>query len=560
LALQPQGGIARSIAMDAALDARRRKLLREWAREVVSSRAQQDSNTMNASVVQGIFRVTEALYSESSDVCSELPTFVQAHRILAASSYESLAERVYSWFNKCSDSAKQKSLVSLNRLEMFRTAARRTENDKSAWKELVAQVLQSLDAYSDDSEIRKFSLESINDAIERKQFEDAEKILLVVLLSQDVRSELFQLEREGLVLALMRLLVQPSVSSQLEAAAWSLAGSLGSASAPESDLRFKFESILANFLMRQAIIKREQGKFAEAGDILLSGADKFAPDSVRARDLRIEGMLHACLSGLDDQCLSSGQRAGGLPGLFAQDLFSARHFVGDALYRRGQFLGAAESWLSSAGPALESGRPELISSAKQDVIKAGEIFAELKMWSEVLSARSVLTKISSLSGDAEHTHEHLLSWTLRAFSSGDYDLASALSVDLSEWAKASLGSRQLRSLARSPIVVASELVEQSVNFFAFPPDSEKNIKLASLLEESLQMAQKGNGILLQGRPQVNRMLIGLLGRSVVRWKNLLMNESERSSRSRDIATLEASSGKLARNFETVVKLCRLSAI
>jgi hypothetical protein len=560
LAIQPQGGIARAIASETALDARRRKLLREWARAVVSARAQQEPNTLSSSAVQGIFRVSEALYSESSEVCSELPTFVQSHRILAASNFEALAERVYSWFSKCSDAEKQKSSVTLNRLEMFRSAARRAENDKSAWASLVAMVIESLESHSDDSEIRKFALESIHDAIERKQFVDAENILLAVLMSQDSRSELFQMEREGIVFALMRLVVQPVVSPQLETAAWSLVGSLSSSSAPESELRFKFESIMSFFVRRQSLAKREQGKFTEAVEHLLSGAERFASDSVRARDLRMEGTLEACLAGLDAVCLSSGRIVNGARGIAAHDIFSLRHALGNSLYRQGRFLGAAESWLSAAAPALESGRPELIGIAKQDVIKAGDIYSELKMWPEVLSARSVLTKISSLSGDAANTHEQLLSWTLRAFSSGDFDVASALSVDLQEWLSAALAAQKNRSQARNPWMIASELVEQSVRFFAVPEDSGKHSKLALLLEESLLRAQKNNGSVLQAKPMLNRMLISLLSQSVVRWHNLVMSESDRVSRARDLAALEVSAITLSKNFDALVKMCRLSRV
>lgn len=558
LSLQPQASIAKEISMDSALDGRRRKLLREWARAALSSKATQNPASMSSSTIQSIYKVTEALYSESSEVCSELPAFVLSHRILAASAFEPLAERVYSWFKNCSDSDKQKTAVTLSRLEMFRSALRRSSFDGSTWSALVALVHNSLELHGDDSEIRKFALESVNDAIERQRFNDAEKIAVSLLLSQDSSSEIFQFERESLLASLMRILVQPKVSAQIETAAWLVMNRLSASSAPDSGLRFKFESVMAYHLVRKSLALRNSGRIFEAVQVLIEGADRFSPDSATGRDLRVDAALQSCLAGLDVLCVATGARISSSSGYSAHDMFSVRHALGEAYNRTGRFLSAAESWLGAAGPALESGKSDLIRSAKSGVMRAGDIFAELKMWPEVISARTILTKVASLSGDAAATHPHLLDWATRAFATGNFSVASLLALDLNEWVKASVGPGKGKSRTRNPWVIAGDLVEQSLPFWAAFGESGKYSRLFAVLEESLVVLQKGQGVFVPGHPQTNRLLVGLLDSTSRRWKMLLSSESDRASRSSDVASFDSSLSTVSRNFDTMVKLCRLT--
>jgi hypothetical protein len=454
IALHPHGALARVLSLDAAADARRKSLSGDWARAVISFRAQQDIAGISPSAVGQLYRVAEGLYEDNVDVCSVLQPLLSAHRTLSAATHETYSERVFGWIKNCAMSSSQRRDFFLGRIEMYRALSKLSQRDTLAWRKYFELAMNATGSLTDDTEIRRMAIELLNDAVERKQFQDAEKIFLHQTLSVDIKSESSHWELDALVAAAERLFALPEVSLQLQEAGWVLQRSLAQASAPFNPRRQKVEAAIAFSESRTAIEYRRSGNIQKAVARLAESADRFAADSAYGRDLLFRAVQESCMASLDRQCLGLSEKFLALPSSTAHEFFLVSHWRAELFARTGRFLGAGQLWLSSFQSALDSQRLELIKLAKDNVVRAGDIFAELKFWNEALQARAALTKISAQTGEVGGTHESLLRWTLQAAFVDALDVAFEMSRDLNQWLPLGKysGNRSLKAPGAAEIV------------------------------------------------------------------------------------------------------------
>jgi len=398
------------------------------------------------------------------------------------------------------------------------------------------------------------AIELLNDAVERKQFQDAEKIFLHQTLSVDIKSESSHWELDALVAAAERLFALPEVSLQLQEAGWVLQRSLAQASAPFNPRRQKVEAAIAFSESRTAIEYRRSGNIQKAVARLAESADRFAADSAYGRDLLFRAVQESCMASLDRQCLGLSEKFLALPSSTAHEFFLVSHWRAELFARTGRFLGAGQLWLSSFQSALDSQRLELIKLAKDNVVRAGDIFAELKFWNEALQARAALTKISAQTGEVGGTHESLLRWTLQAAFVDALDVAFEMSRDLNQWLPLGKysGNRSLKAPGAAEIV--GRLTESSLTSMAGgkPPSGYRN-----QLVGALKLLELNRGKLFVSDRKLEILAHRFLAVASRHWQNGLLEEGELFSRVAEVAGLETAVSRLAETLSELAGNCRV---
>lgn len=556
LALHPHTELARSLSFDPAGDLRRRTMASQWARLVITQRAQQEVMSLNKSAVTDLYRVAEALYEDNTDVCSEVRSFVTAHRVLAAAVFESFAEKVHQWFMNCSNLGTLKREVALSRLEMFRALAKGNGKNKSSWSSYLQLALQSLEEFKADGEIRRVTLEALGDAIELGRLDDAERLMLLHVLTVDQKSESAQWEFDGLVSASVRLLTSETVSPSLEAAGWSLHRMLSKLSSAFDEKRQRLDAALAFHVSRLALESRQHGKLQQAIFDLSENAGKFAIDSVYGRDLLFQAVRLSCLSAVEQECLLLSERMLTVPSAPPHDLFLVSKWRAESFYRRGNFNTAARLWLDSAQYAIDSGRAELISLAKSDVIRAGDVFSELKFWNESLEARAVLTKVSAVSGISVGTHAALLRWSLWAHQNQANDFAAALATDLQAWMNAE--SIVPRGSRKQPNVmeIVTQLTEVSTRTIS---NAGSPMNYQNHLLDALEIGRKNEGVFFRADGKLNALTVTLLSNALNRWHQSQLQASDAVSRRLEVSQIDDTLRFLTRSFDDLVRACQLAS-
>jgi len=553
-ALHPHGPLARELSLDPSSDGRRRRISSDWARAVIAYRRQQDPTTLGVHRLNNLYRVAEALYEDKVEACSDSGSFIDAHHVFASARQDALAEGVYGWFKACKNVNSRHSEVELVRLEMFRSAALRAVKDEDSWNTLIENMLLVLSKFGADPEIRRLALDTLNDGLERSKFADSERIFLLYLLTAEQTGENSQFERDVIVSAAVRLMTLRTVSPQLEAAAWSLLRTV-SRKAMVSDLnRKKLENILGFYALRLSLEHRNSGRILDAFLVLIDSAEKFSLDSETGQDLLFRAAEVSCAFALERECLTTSERiitSGASP---AHDLAQIHHLRGHSLQRNGMFLSAAESWLMGARHAIQSARIELVSAAKKDVIRAGEIFAEMKLWDETLEARAALTSLATVDGKSSEVHRVLLKWTLQAADAGAFDKSAALGFELQKWLVDVVGGRaalRKRSDAFPLVVLLSEIVPQAVSMWQ--PASAYETTLL----EVLKLANAQKGILIRNDYKLNLLARGLVSTAMLRWQSESLRNAEVVSLQPEFSKLESSLPMLKKSFDNLVLGCNM---
>ncbi len=552
--LHPHGPLARALSLDPSTDGRRRRVSSDWARAVIAYRRQQDPTTLGVHRLNNLYRVAESLFEDKVEACSDSGSFIDAHHVFASARQDAIAERVYGWFKDCKNVKSRRSEVELVRLEMFRSAALRAVKDDESWKTLIENVLVVLTEFNAEPEIRRLALDTLNDGLERSKYADSERIFLLYLLTAEHSGENAQFERDVIVSAAVRLMSLRTVSPQLEAAAWSLLRTV-SRKATVSDLnRKKLENALGFYASRLSLEQRNFGKFSDAFSVLLSSAEKFPIDSETGQDLLFRATELACVFALERECLGTSERiiaAGVFP---AHDLAQIHHLRGHSLQRNGMFLSAAESWLSGVRHAMQSSRAELISMAKKDVIRAGEIFAEMKLWDETLEARAALTSLASVDGKSAVVHRVLLKWTLQAADARAFDKSAALAADLQKWLAEGVGGRaalQKRSDALPLVVLLSEIVPQALS------SGQPASAYETTLLEVLNRANAQKGLLIRDDYKLNLLARKLVSTAMLRWHAESLRSAEIASLQPEFSQLASSLPTLKKSFDNLVLGCKM---
>lgn len=553
--LHPRGTLARTIASIPAEDLRRRSFASDWARSVISYRLQQDAGTLGVSRLNNLFVVAESLYEDRAEACTDSEAFISAHRIFASARQDVLAEKVFDWFKDCTNVNTRRAEIELLRLEMFRAAALRAVRDESSWRILVNHAEDVLGRFRSDVAIRRIALDILNDGLELTRYKDAERIFLLLLVTANFSGEEAQFTWDGLISAAIRLIVLPQVSPQLDAAVWSMLDTVSAKLTPVDSNRRRLEFSLAFYASRVSLELRHQGRLGESVESLSDHAARFSNESEAGANLRFRAAELSCRLALESECLLlTGQfiQSGIYP---SHDLAVIHHLRGSALIRAGRYLSAAETFLSGAGHAADSGRLDLILLLKNGVIRAGEIFADLRLWQETLDARTALLKLADVSGNRTAVHGALLRWSLQAAQSQAYDKSAALASGLQNFIdlRGPSGRRGLRAGDGLPLVHRFVSLVPSV-FSSGLPAAE----FQELLFEALRQTADLKGVLIRNDVRMNQLALNLISVASQKWHSELKRNAELISVQKGFSGVESALPVVRRSFDALTQGCRLS--
>lgn len=553
VALHPRGSIARALSAEPAEDLRRRTVATEWARSVVSYRLQQDPPTLGIARLNNLFVVAESLFEDRVEGCTHADTFISAHRVFATAGYDSTAEKVYGWFKDCPTVSARLAEVELVRIEMFRATALRAVRDEASWQNLVDRLIPALSQFRNDAGVRRIALDTLNDLLPAGRYKYAERIFLLFLLTAGLSDENAHFEMDGLVSAAVRLIVLPSVSPELEAAVWSLLDTISSKLTLPDLNRRKLENALAFYSVRISHHYRQQGRLKDAVAVLADFGARFSAESETGAHIRVRAAELACTSAIEEACLKLTEKVIASGAYPVHDLALLHHLRGSSLFRSGRFLASAEIFLAGAVHAAESLRPDLLLVAKQDVIRAGEIFADLKLWQETLDSREALTKLAESSGNMKSVHEVILRWVMQASAEGAFDRSAALAADLTKWLPAGQTANRGNVRRTSGLLTVHRLAER---FPAVVNSGESVSGLKQFLFDALKETVNRKGVIFPEDPKMNRLAVKMISAAKQKWQIEMLRNSEVLSMRRDFTSLEAALPILQSSFADLSAVCR----
>jgi len=549
LALQVNSSYARSLQLKGELDARRQGMVVSWSKDVITDRAGQMPGSLRRTLLLEFYNVVEAFLSENIDLCSESEPLLSAHRVFSAARFVSLSEKIFQTFNGCPLPAGKKNEIAAVRLEMLQIAWKENSRSSGQWTTFIDALNLALASSPAVPEFRRIGFETIADGIEYGRLVDSESLLQRLYASRSSDIESLQSERISFITAVVKLLsLQPSKAS-VSALAWvMLADVSGSLSTAESSRR-SLEAALVASALYESQLKNAKGDVAGSVDILANYADKLGSDSEFGRDIAFASARASCSAGFLEQCLTTSKKITENVNFSDHDKFLALRWKGGVFLLQGRFLAAADAWSRSAEFALSSERSDLAILSEQFLIKAGNIFAELKMWQETLKVRTLLRRVFGDKNKSELAHNAILNWSIAALVNEAYDRAEEMSVGLSDF----FGKRGIRDSSN----------QNAHKRFAALVELYANIR-----------ARSGSGAMVQGvlfeflSNRNSEALIGSLKGQFPNhpekflvsihsyWQSALLNESDRLVRAGSLEEVLFAAARLRDNYSSLIVGCR----
>jgi hypothetical protein len=549
LALQVNSNYARSLQLKGELDARRQRMVVSWSKDVIAYRAGQMPGSLGRALVLQFYNVVEALLAENIDVCSESESLRAAHRVFSHAKYVSLSEKIFQTFKGCALPAAKSNEIAAVRLEMLQTAWKENARNSRQWSEFFDALNLALASSPVTPEFRRIGFETISDAIEYDRLVDSESLLQKLYASRSNDVESLQSERIAFITAMVKLLSLQPGNESLRSLAWLMLGDVSASLATSESSRRSLEAGLVASALYQSQLKKSKGDVAGAADILASSAEKIGSESEFGRDLAFASARASCSAGLVEQCLTTSNKISENVNFSDHDRFLAFRWRGGFFLLQGRFLAAADAWTRSSEFALSSERSDLAILSEQSLIKAGNIFAELKMWQETMKVRTLLTRVSDYKDKSELAHKAILNWSIAALVNEAYDRAEELSVGLSDFYRKRGVKNSIKQSAEKRFV---ELVEMYANVRA---RSGSGTMIQSMLFEFLSFRNSETLIgslkgLFPNHPE--KLLISMHSY----WKNDLLNESDRFAQAKSLAEVLPAAARLRKNYSILMVGCQ----
>lgn len=549
LALQVNSSYARSLQLKGEQDARRQSMVALWSKDVIAYRAGQMPGSLRRTSVLELYNVVEAFLSENIDLCGESESLLSAHRVFSEAKFVSLSEKIFETFTSCPVSAVKKNEIASVRLEMLQLAWKENPRIPGQWTTFIDALNLALASSPVVPEFRRIGFETIADGIEYKRLVDSESLLQKLYASRSNDIESLQSERVAFITAVVKLLsLQPSKAS-VSALAWvMLADFSGSLSTAES-LRRSLEASLVASALYESQLKNAMGNVAGSVDILANYSDKLGLDSEFGRDIAFASARASCSAGLLEQCLTSSKKIDQNIDFSDHDKFFALRWKGGVYLLQGRFLAAADAWTLSAEFALSSKRSDFAILSEPLLIKAGNIFAELKMWQQTLRVRNLLRGVSDDKTRSELAHTAILNWSIAALVNEAYDRGEEMSAGLSEF----FGKRGIKdSSDRIVHKRFAALVELYANTRA---RSGSGAMVQSVLFEFLSHR---NAAALVGslKSQFPSHPVKFLNSVYSYWQSALLNESVRVAQAGSLEEVLLAAARLRDNYLRLITGCR----
>jgi len=560
-ALSQRGGFSQFSRSNNAQEERRRTLVVAWVKDIVAFRKQQDVSVLSAASVKSLYRVAETLSEERVDVCSDVDTYLDSYQMLSAARQSRLAERVLSWFSNCKNWSQRRSEVFVSKIELMRADARESVRSDEAWTRYINASADAINEFPRNQDVRRLTVESMNESIEVRRNADAERLFVMILLTHEEGQENTQLERQALISASARLLVLPDVSPEMAAAGASLLRRLSSVASADDQGRKVLSASFSFYAQRQSLVAINRGQFSKASKILLESAKQYGDGADYALDLRLRAAEISCLSALDPECLmltdfgtEPNARAQGLS-FSSHDLYFLARWRADALMRSGRFLSAAQMLFLSAQYARDSGRGELIQRSEADVIQAGDLFVDFKMWSEAQKAKDFLNGMSSRKAVSLNQTDAFLRWSLEAIRVQLFDVAAALSADLIPLSASNVSASKSRGKRLESLMSFAVLVQSATRAMASGTSLVRTEE--PLLKTLAALRNENIGIFVSDKKYDGyaRSFVSLVYQQ---WQHSLILEAEAASRGVDLISYQKTLSELDKNFDRLMRVCLAS--
>lgn len=553
LALQVNSNYARSLQLKGELDARRQGMVVSWSKDVITYRAGQIPGSLGRALVLQFYSVTEAFLSENIDLCAESASLQAAHRVFSDAKFVSLSEKIFQAFKGCALPAAKSNEIAAVRLAMLQTTWKENSKNSRQWSEFFNALNLALASSPVTPEFRRIGFETISDAIEYDRLVDSESLLQKLYASRSSDVESLQSERIAFITALVKLLsLQPGKES-LRTLAWLMLDDVSESLATSESSRRSLEAALVASALYESQLKKAKGDVAGAADFLAHSAEKMGSDSEFGKDIAFAAARASCFAGLVEQCLTTSIKISEDLNFSDHDRFLAFRWRGGVFSLQGRFLAAADAWTRSAEFALTSERSDLAILSEQFLIKAGNVYAELKMWQETLKVKTLLTRVADYKEKSVIAHSAILNWSIAALVNEAYDRGEEMSLGLSDFYRKKLIKNSIDQNAHKRFV---ELVELYANIRA---RSGSGAMIQSLLFEFLTFR---NSISLIGslKGQFPNHLEKLLISMHSYWQNALLNESVRFARAGSVAEVLSAAVRLRDNYSSLMKGCQTALI
>ena len=430
LALQVNGQFARTLSRDPKRDQRRSDRVVAWAKDVISFRAAQSSGKMSSTKALQFFRVSDAIARENVEFCKSTATLKVAHRVLSTAQHVVFSEKIFALLSECRLSKTDMEEIRTARLEMYQLVWKENTKDLQAWKRYLAEVLDTLAFSAGAPEVRRIALDALNDSIEFSFLANSEELLTRLYASYSDRGESSQMERLAFFSAAVRLLSLQSDRSGLEKLSWLMHRDAASILGVSDSSRRHLEASLAAYVLGDAARLKQEGRLLVAAERLRDAGERMGRDSEFGRDLVYLSAKAFCSSGFEKQCLETSRSIVLSAAHSEQDKFHTLRWLGIVYAAQGRFVAAGSVWVSSSELAIASARPELLLLSASDLVRAGNIFAELKLWQETLQVKALLLKVGESTGQSAIAYRSVLDWSVAALHEEAFDKAELLSDGL----------------------------------------------------------------------------------------------------------------------------------
>lgn len=429
-ALGVRGHYSRLLRGRESDDLKRREWVLALSRDFISLQLAKSSERIDDGALRQLVHSVDVFLEENPDLCREATTLRDAHLILSRARMVARSERLFDELQSCADDVALQGRIRLARLEMFEQIAREERTAGLATTRYFEELKKELGRSAVMRDVRRMAFEAMSDAIQKQRDSDSEILLKQLLAAGIQRGEDAALERVLFVNSIVSMLARRPQSEQVVAVAVLILKDIRSVLGSQEPSLLLLESALAAAYSQKVLSLKTQGRLQEAVRLAMDGATELKTSSAGGRSLAFSAARVACESSLRQPCLEASALVLGDNQFSSHERSYVGFLRGDALYDAGGFLAAAEHWLMSSERVVGLQSDELLTLAKEKLIRAGAVFSELKIWRQTVRVREVGDSLVAVRQLDQQLKASLLEWSGRALLAGSPDVALALSRGL----------------------------------------------------------------------------------------------------------------------------------
>lgn len=495
-AMRADGPFAQGLNSDSAGNRVRSELVLTLSREVIDYFSELRPEAVGKRVPIRFAQIIEIFLGENHQICSEKDAIVRAHRFLSDASYSGFADRLKSLMLTCPLSLSEQSEIALTNLEMHRSLWKSSNGSNESWDRYNMKIHEVLSSFSSMQGVRLIAIEAANDALDHKRYSDSEQITDLIYSTGRYgdSGEDRQYEVDAIISLMVNLLAREPQSNSGERLSRDVHKSFIAILGRFNQKIKELETSLASAAYAKSLVLRRSGDLPASVGTLRQAAETLGQESPVGRDLSFMAARLSCETGMVSLCLDLAEVVLSNSSHAERELFFASRWKARILWERGSFLRSSDLLSKGAEMAIATGQREYADMALSDLLKAGEVYADLSLWESSLKIRNLVRKTSQTSTDVRGA---VLGWAIRAISAGAYDVAAQLSSGFADGVNSNSGKyarepaadfavRLVSSYARyrSKIESAMELDRVFAEFSKYLQNGSKLTDFAHLNERS----------------------------------------------------------------------------